>query len=101
MQADLTSECIEMMLARQDSALEYQRAGGARGPQGEGPGSLASEACEACEASEVDRRHCVADLEAGFGKGCGGVPGGVHQTSPIADMLQASHDRLYSRLFSS
>jgi hypothetical protein len=75
MQADLGRDCIEALLSVDPSPSEYARVHQeASAVWGEEPPPLSGE-------------------EAALAHVC--------QTSPVLDVLQATHDRLYSRLFSS
>lgn len=74
-QADLGRDCIETLLAVHSSPSEYVRVH-------QEASAVWGEAAAPLSREEAALAH-------------------VCQTSPVLDMLQATHDRLYSRLFSS
>ena len=79
MQADLARQCIDKIRAA--APCQHQEASAVWG--------------QGAEAGEDEWQTMVG------GAGGAVVLEGVYQTSPVADILQGSHDRLYSRLFSS
>ena len=83
-QADLASQSIDKI--RAPTPCQHQEASAVWG-----------QAAEAGEAGEDEWQ----SMAGGAGGATAVVLEGVYQTSPVADILQGSHDRLYSRLFSS